>query len=91
MTGIELIAAERQRQIEVEGWTSEHDDQHICGILAKQAASLAVNHTDAVVTEDVANLDPWGLTHKHRRDVLRSLAISGALIAAEMDRIQRMK
>lgn len=25
-TGIELIAEERQRQIEVEGWTPEYDD-----------------------------------------------------------------
>lgn len=27
-TGIERIAAERKRQIEVEGWTPEHDAQH---------------------------------------------------------------
>ena len=31
MTGVELIAAERQRQIEVEGWTPEHDDAHVGG------------------------------------------------------------
>lgn len=28
MTVIDEIAAERRRQIEVEGWTPEHDDQH---------------------------------------------------------------
>lgn len=28
MTGIERIAAERKRQIEVEGWTPEHDADH---------------------------------------------------------------
>ena len=27
-TGIELIAEERQRQIEVEGWTADHDKWH---------------------------------------------------------------
>lgn len=27
-TGIELIAEERQRQIEKEGWTPEHDSEH---------------------------------------------------------------
>jgi hypothetical protein len=27
-TGAEMIAAERQRQIEAEGWTPEHDDEH---------------------------------------------------------------
>ena len=35
MTGVELIAAERKRQIEEEGWTAEHDDQtHGIGDLA---------------------------------------------------------
>ena len=28
MNGIELITKERTRQIEKEGWTSEHDDTH---------------------------------------------------------------
>lgn len=28
MNGMELIKAERVRQIEVEGWTVEHDQQH---------------------------------------------------------------
>ena len=30
-TGIELITEERQRQIEVEGWTPEHDAKHAFG------------------------------------------------------------
>ena len=34
MTGTELIAEERQRQIEVEGWTPEHDDEHDSGELS---------------------------------------------------------
>lgn len=29
--GIELIAAERKRQTEQEGWTPEHDEQHEFG------------------------------------------------------------
>ena len=28
-TGIEIIAAERQRQIDQEGWTSEYDAEHV--------------------------------------------------------------
>jgi hypothetical protein len=28
VTGIERIAAERKRQVEVEGWMPEHDKQH---------------------------------------------------------------
>lgn len=34
-TGIEAIAAERQRQIEKEGWTPEHDDTHGAGEMAE--------------------------------------------------------
>lgn len=39
---IELIAAERQRQIEKEGWTPEHDASHKRGELAMAAACYAV-------------------------------------------------
>ena len=28
-TGVELIAEERQRQIEVEGYSAQHDSQHL--------------------------------------------------------------
>ena len=40
-TGIELISKERQRQIEEEGWTPEHDNQHTEGELALVAALYA--------------------------------------------------
>lgn len=39
---IAAIAAERQRQVEVEGWDAEHDDAHPKGALAKAAACYAV-------------------------------------------------
>lgn len=41
MSGIEKIAAERQRQIEKEGWTAEHDDEHVNGELAMAAVCYA--------------------------------------------------
>lgn len=41
MTGIELITAERLRQVAVEGWTPEHDDEHKRGELANAAACYA--------------------------------------------------
>ncbi len=34
------IARERERQMSVEGWTVEHDDEHSCGELANAARSL---------------------------------------------------
>lgn len=42
-SGIELIAEERQRQIEIEGWTDAHDKQHDGGELSAAAACYAVN------------------------------------------------
>lgn len=39
--GIERIAAERKRQVEVEGWTPEHDDHHHTGSMARAAACYA--------------------------------------------------
>jgi hypothetical protein len=40
-TGIELIAAERKRQIEAKGWTYEHDDAHEEGELIAAAVCYA--------------------------------------------------
>lgn len=42
MNVIGEIAAERRRQIEREGWTAEHDDEHVDGSLAAAAACYAL-------------------------------------------------
>jgi hypothetical protein len=92
ISGAALIVQERHRQIVKENYASEHDDKHLHGELAKAAAELAVNHTDARVVEDGEKLDDiWGLLKKHDHDIVRCLVIAGALIAAEIDRIQRRK
>lgn len=41
-TALELIAEERQRQIDVEGWTPEHDNGHSKGELPAAAACYAL-------------------------------------------------
>jgi hypothetical protein len=96
MSGIDLIAKERQRQIEQENWTPEHDDDHTYGDLAVVAATLACDGTDAVVIDPLERGtadDPWGLIKKHGyqggADPIRKLSIAGALIAAEIDRLLR--
>lgn len=105
-TGIELISEERQRQIEKEGWSPEHDDQHTAGELVMAAVAYAdCNPTmkkfkqQFVLRDDfrrgIEFRDPfpedwskeWDKRKKH--PALRRLAIAGALIAAEMDRILR--
>jgi hypothetical protein len=37
------VAAERRRQVEAEGWTPEHDDQHISGEMAWAAVCYVQN------------------------------------------------
>jgi len=81
MSGIELIAAERKRQIEGEGCTSEHDDQHTDGSL-KQAAIAYLGGTWP---------KSWSRQGDKRKEhgPIRRLVIAGALIAAEIDRLLR--
>lgn len=86
--GIELIAAERQRQIDVEGWTLEHDQQHDSNELLFAAEVYLMN--PFMAPESVEKLWPFDrkwlkLTPKDR---VRELTKAGAIIAAEIDRIQ---
>ncbi len=98
MRSIELIKQERQRQIEKEGWTSEHDKQHSRSELAIAAACYAVEGTKASVVRQVTsqtNYDawPWDDQWDKRRthSQLKRLVIAGALIAAEIDRLLRVE
>jgi hypothetical protein len=87
MNGIEIIAAERQRQIEQEGWSAEHDDEHREGELGKAAACYAQPPEIGVRCQD------WPWDRKWWKptpsDRIRELAKAGALIAAEIDRLKR--
>lgn len=40
--GVRLIAEERRRQVEVEGWSTAHDDDHSDGALALAGACYAL-------------------------------------------------
>ncbi len=95
MTGIELIAAERLRQVEEKGWSAEHDQTHTDGELVMVAAEVALDGTGISIdiTSQFDGPDPWEIKAKHgylgwAPDPVRKLAIAGALIAAEIDRIQ---
>lgn len=93
---IKTIAAERDRQITVEGYDARHDDKHVHGQIAMAAACYTAPEKIYVLDPPVAYVDdpfPWEEEYdkrqKHSR--LRSLAIAGALIAAEMDRLARIE
>lgn len=127
MSGIDLIAAERHRQIDKEGWTPEHDDEHEGEELALAAACYAMPDTAYHGTMNNRRVEiedawPWnaeefkgdrdvrawggtvtrqrvfssGRTPEHRPGAptlcdlrIRELVKAGALIAAEIDRLQR--
>ena len=99
-TGAQLIAAERQRQIDVEGWTPEHDDEHVLGEMAGAAESYAfAARCQAIAAAHGAPPIPlndripnhWPPSwhedwYKPSDDSIRNLVKAGALIAAEIDR-----
>jgi hypothetical protein len=88
-SGAELIAAERARQIEAEGWTAEHDDtDHADGQLADAAACYALGRAD--VTISGTYLWPWANRWWKPASRVRELVKAGALIAAEIDRLNRL-
>ncbi len=89
--GVEMISDERLRQIHEEGRSAEHDTGHRLGELAIAAAELAVDSTDAWVVNPHGG-DDWGLVAKHgyngtKSNRIRALTMSGALVAAEIDRL----
>jgi hypothetical protein len=93
-TGVELIAEERQRQIDKEGWTAQHDAEHKYGELAIAAACYAVYNTDANVNNPNTrspNGWPWNDNSFKPADLIKNLVRAGALIAAEIDNIQKQQ
>jgi len=97
-SGIEIIADERRRQIKQEGWTPEHDDQHTNRELVRAAVCYAEADQQGVVNEYGDTLVEsgywpfdWDWFKPSPDDRIRELAKAGALIAAEIDRLQRQK
>lgn len=94
MTGIELIAAERERQVTEEGWTAEHDDQHGCGEMVEAAVAYARYGAEARFALSLSGTPscwPWDADWWKPSTKIRSLVKAGALIAAEIERLQRLE
>lgn len=79
------VLSERQRQINAEGWTPEHDDAHTDGALAKAAACYAANAGD----QRIPKTWPWQARFWKPGATRRMLVKSGALILAEIERLDR--
>jgi hypothetical protein len=95
MTGIELIAEERREQIEKHGITVKYDAEYNTEEQLANAAELLVA-ADHIITNDPLDYLPkdwngklwmkmWNKPYKER------LIIAGALIAAEIDRLQHIE
>lgn len=95
------VLAERRRQVESEGWTPEHDDEHDEGELSLAAAGYAQSASDQIqcvakelddsTLEDDGCPSPnfphgWQFKAAPPR---RMLVKAGALILAEIDRMDR--
>lgn len=90
MTGIDLITKERERQLEQEGWTVDHDQQHKKGELAKAAACYAAPLVTRKAWDLLSRIWPWDMKwwKPTPDDRIKELVKAGALIAAEIDRLQ---
>ncbi len=103
--GIKRITAERRRQIEVEEFYAKRDDQYSAGELALAAACYAVPLHQVYFKDGNAHPPlpnqlrwPWDISWYKRKkfdrtfdDEIRDLEKAGALIAAEIDRLERLK
>ena len=100
-TGVEIIDDERKRQIEKECFYPSHDDHWHDGELSVAAAcyalpdrkrrTLSTIHLGKMMSV-VEKIWPWCIefwkpTPENR---IKELAKAGALIAAEIDRLQRL-
>ena len=104
-TGIELITEERLRQIEKEGWTKEHDSEHTDESLSCVASCYALPGDERIYYGDVSENYPTSWDKKYWKPAncefstddnyteerIKELIKAGALVAAEIDRLQLKK
>ncbi|EOW1340937.1 hypothetical protein ACOZ2V_005481 [Pseudomonas aeruginosa] len=87
------VQAERRRQVEAEGWTPEHDDQHSHGQMARAAACYALAGSSAPSDGTAALLvslawpwdEQWWKPSTARRDLVKACALA----LAEIERLDR--
>ncbi|MGG6931102.1 UNVERIFIED_CONTAM: hypothetical protein P3D59_32160, partial [Pseudomonas aeruginosa] len=88
------VQAERRRQVEAEGWTPEHDDEHSHGQMARAAACYALAGSSAPNDGTAALLvslawpwdEQWWKPSTARRDMVKACALG----LAEIERLDRV-
>ncbi len=88
--GAMLIAKERTRQVEEEGWTAAHDNNHSNEELALASVCYALDYARGrrgVIPEQWTwDEEYWKPTPD---DYIKQLTKAGALIVAEIDRLHK--
>lgn len=88
MSVIDEIVEERKRQVGVEGYEPEHDDEHKMGEIAAAAAAYAAASSEVLEASSEAL---WPFTSDFKpKDSRRNLIRAAALIVAEISRIDRL-
>ncbi|MBO8135539.1 hypothetical protein [Dickeya fangzhongdai] len=89
------VIAERQHQITAEGWTPEHDDEHVGFEMSFAAATYILHIAQSYGGQPYKHITPseiwpWDLKWlKFAPGPRRSLVKAAALILAEIDRLDR--
>lgn len=86
---MQAAIAERYRQIEVEGWSTEHDDQHKLGELARAGGCYAKNAGIDRFAWPQHSDWPWELDWWKPAGFRRDLVKAAALIIAEGEKFDR--
>ena len=79
------VIAERRRQMEVEGWSPAHDDEHTDKSLADAAACYLLYESPELVPKRW----PWDPTWWKPKDYRRNCVRAAALVIAEIERVDR--
>ncbi|MFP7656109.1 hypothetical protein [Chryseobacterium proteolyticum] len=92
--GVQLIAQERQKQIDKYGFTAQYSVEHPEYYENKQLQQAALiltglDYAESPVTPD--NWDPDRFTKLCNENRKERLIIAGALIAAELDRLSELE
>ena len=83
------VLAERQRQISVEQYESEADDEYDSAELAYAAAAYAITPATVPPLDLWAGLWPWPVEAFKPSNRRRNMVKAGALILAEIERLDR--
>ncbi|MDI2594979.1 hypothetical protein POF45_26665 [Pseudomonas sp. 681] len=83
------IGSERQRQVNIEGWTQVHDDGQKSGGMTTAAGCYLLFSDDYPNAGQPPPMWPWAPNWWKPKDYRRDLVRAGALILAEIDRFDR--